>query len=85
VKAPQHDFVGVGIVAGPPEPAKSFRVRTPEGTEMPILDVAKSGHYHRDHVDDPERCDYFVPVERAVREIGLFGNQNTICRPTTPK
>jgi hypothetical protein len=93
VKAPAHGFVGVGIVAGPPEPAKSFRVQTPEGTEMPILDVAKGGHYHRDHVDDPERCDYFVPVkwldtvpvERAVREIGLFGNQNTICRPTTPK
>jgi hypothetical protein len=40
-----------------------------------------------------ERCEYFVPIrflqtvplERGVREIGLFGNQNTVCKPTTPK
>jgi hypothetical protein len=44
-------------------------------------------------VDDPERCEYFVPVrwlqavpkERAVWEAGFFGNQNTVCKPTTPK
>ena len=24
-------------------------------------------------------------VSEAVREIGMFGNQNTVCRPTTPK
>jgi hypothetical protein len=93
VKAPEHGFVGVGIVTGPAEPAKTFRVRTTEGAEVPVLDAAKSGSYHRDYVDDPERCDYFVPVrwlqtvpiEKAVKEIGLFGNQNTVCRPTTPK
>jgi hypothetical protein len=26
-----------------------------------------------------------VPIEDAVQEIGLFGNQNTVCKPTTPK
>lgn len=26
-----------------------------------------------------------VPLDKAVSKIGLFGNQNTICRPTTPK
>lgn len=26
-----------------------------------------------------------VPLERAVQEIGLFGNLNTVCKPTTPK
>jgi hypothetical protein len=43
--------------------------------------------------NDPERCEYFVPVhwlqtvplEAAVQEIGLFGNQNTVCKPTVPK
>jgi hypothetical protein len=42
---------------------------------------------------DPERSEYFVPVrwletlplEKAVQEVGLFGNQNTVCKPTTPK
>lgn len=60
---------------------------------MPVLDVAKGGSYHREFVDEPERCEYFVPVqwlqtmplENAVQEIGLFGNQNTVCKPTTPK
>ena len=26
-----------------------------------------------------------VPLDQAVQEIGLFGNQNTVCKPTTPK
>ena len=48
---------------------------------------------HKQFIDDPERCEYFVPVEwlqtvslnDAVNEIGLFGNQNTVCKPITPK
>jgi hypothetical protein len=67
-------------------------VITPEG-EFRALDVLKRGSYHRDFVDDPERSEYFVPVqwlqtvslEEAVHEIGMFGNQNTVCKPTTPK
>jgi hypothetical protein len=61
--------------------------------EMPVLEVAKRGKYHREFLHDLERCEYFVPVhwlqtvplESAVQEIGLFGNQNTICKPTAPK
>ena len=64
----------------------------PEG-DVPVLEVAKGGSYHREFVNDPERCEYFVPttwlqtvpLENAVKEIGLFGNQNTVCKPTTPK
>jgi len=26
-----------------------------------------------------------LPLNEAIKEVGLFGNQNTICRPTTPK
>ncbi len=26
-----------------------------------------------------------VPEAEAVNEVGLFGNQNTVCQPTTPK
>jgi hypothetical protein len=51
----------------------------------------KAGTYHRESVNDPERCEYFVPMrwlqtvplEKAVKEIGLFGNQNSVCKPTT--
>jgi hypothetical protein len=26
-----------------------------------------------------------VPLEKAVQKIGMFCNQNTVCKPTTPK
>jgi len=92
VKVPGYGFVGVGRVTGQSQPASVFKVNTPEG-ERPVLDVATRGTYHREFLDDPEHCEYFVPVdwlevvplEKAVQEIGLFGNQNTVCKPTTPK
>jgi len=92
VKIPGAGFVGVGRVAGPREPAASFQVQTDRG-EAPVLEIATGGHYHREYLNDPERCEYFVPVqwletvprENAFNEIGLFGNQNTVCKPTTPK
>ena len=43
--------------------------------------------------EDDEAAEYLVPVrwlhtvpkESAFSEVGLFGNQNTVCKPTTPK
>lgn len=92
MKVPGTGFVGVGRVTGRSQRAAEFKVRTPSGEEVPIMDVAKGGSYHRQFIDDPEKCEYFVPVrwsqtvplERAVQEIGMFGNQNTVCKPTTP-
>jgi hypothetical protein len=59
---------------------------------MPVLDALKGSTYGREYLDDPERCEYFVPVDwqtaaldKAVRETGPFGNRNTVCKPTTPK
>jgi hypothetical protein len=91
-KAPGHGFVGVGRVTGRAQPATSFQVETPAG-RFPVMEVAKGGNHHREYLNDPERCEYFVPVrwlqtvplEKAVQEIGLFGNQNTVCKPTAPK
>lgn len=92
VKAPGYGFVGVGEVTGRPQRATEFRIQTPSG-EHPALEVLTEASYHREFADDPERMEYFVPVrwlhtvplEQAVNEIGLFGNQNTVCKPTTPK
>ncbi|MDD5319583.1 MAG: endonuclease NucS [Methylococcales bacterium] len=92
VKVPGYGFVGVGRVTGRSQPASTFKVNTPAG-EVPVLEAAKRGSYHSEYLNDPERCEYFVPIkwlqtvplENAVQEIGLFGNQNTVCRPTTPK
>ena len=57
------------------------------------MDLLTAAGYHREYVDDPDRCEYFVsvqwlhsvPLAEAVKKVGFFGNQNTICRPTTPK
>ncbi len=54
--------------------------------------VGKGGTYHREFINDLERCEYFVPVEwlqtvpqeQAVDEIGLFGNRNTVCLTSAP-
>ena len=88
VKAPKHGFVGVGLVTGPRQSAIEFMI---DG--QPALDVLEKGHYHGEFIDDPERMEYFVPmcwldhveINEAVSEVGLFGNQNTVCRPRTAK
>lgn len=92
VNVPRTGYVGVGRVIGRSQPASAFKVVTPNG-EVPVLEVAKRGRYHSEYLDDPELCEYFVPIkwlqtvpmEKAVQEIGLFGNQNTVCKPTAPK
>lgn len=91
VKAPGFGFVGVAEVVGPKEPITEFEVQTNKGPR-PALEVLTGGTYHREFLGDPERMEYFLPVRwihtvplnEAVNEIGLFGNQNTVCRPTTP-
>jgi hypothetical protein len=91
VKAPGYGFVGVGRVKGKSVPASEFKLPSPSG-DRPALDVLK-GDYHRSFQGDPDRSEYFVPVEwlqtvpieEAVQEVGMFGNQNTVCKPKTPK
>lgn len=93
VKIPGTGFVGVGRVKGPPTPARDFSLRGPDGQSVPALDLLVAGTYHRAFADDPERTEVFVPVDwaqtvpasAAVNEVGLFGNQNTVCAPKTPK
>jgi len=92
VKAPGYGFVGVGEVLGPREVLTDFQIATPDG-ERPANELLTSATYHREFQDDPARAEYCVPIkwlhsvplEQAVDEIGMFGNQNTVCKPTTPK
>lgn len=87
-KSPEHGFIGVGKITGPRVAAIDFQI---DG--HPALDMLIRGNYHRQFENDPEKSEYFVPVEwiktvslaEGIREPGLFGNQNTVCRPTIPK
>jgi hypothetical protein len=93
VKNPAYGFVGVCRVTGPSTPAASFTVKDSEGNDIPIFDTELQADYHKQFIENLQDCEYFVPVEwlqtvesqNAVSEIGLFGNQNTVCKPTTPK
>jgi hypothetical protein len=93
VKAPGFGFVGVGRVTGTSTAAADFILPGPDGQSVPALDVLREASYHRELAEDPVRSEYFVPVEwaetvpleRAINELGLFGNQNTVCAPKTPK
>jgi len=92
VKVPGRGFVGVGIVTGRLQPADQFMVDTAEGQKS-IFEAPRKAKYLEQFRDDAEKCEYFVPikwlqtvaVDQAIYEVGLFGNQNSVCQPTTPK
>lgn len=92
VKIPKTGYVGVARVLETVRPIKEFTVATPSG-DRPALEVLKHAGQYRPNADDPEKAEYFVrvkwldtvPESKAINEVGLFGNQNTVCQPTTPK
>lgn len=92
VKIPGQGFVGVGQVTESVQAAKDFEVETPAGRK-PVVEVLQTAAYLNQHADDPEMSEYFVRVEwadtvseqQAFKEVGLFGNQNSVCQPTSPK
>jgi hypothetical protein len=91
VNRPGTGYLGVGIVTGEPVIAADFLVETPDGP-MKYLDVGSIHADIRADAHDPVRADRFVPIKwlatvpltKAVREAGLFGNQNSAAQPTTP-
>lgn len=92
VKIPKVGYVGVGRVTETVQSMNEFMIQTPAG-EKSCLDVLKFGERYRKNTDNPEKMEYFVrvdwldtvPESKAFNEVGLFGNQNTVCQPTTPK
>lgn len=92
VKIPGTGYVGVGRVLEPVQPGTSFLVKTPTG-EKPVLEVLQNAEHYKSLASDAERAEYFVRVQwldtreekNAINELGLFGNQNTVCKPTSPK
>ena len=68
---------------------------TVDGKEELMTKLDLNGTYS--HKSEKEDCDEYAEyvvkvkwiktmrVEKAVRETGFFGNQNTVCRPRTDK
>lgn len=90
VRIPKIGYVGVGIVESGAIPASDFEVEE-NGKLLSILDVKTSAKYgSRVDTDDQE---YFVKIKwiktfsraEAYDELGFFGNQNSVCKPTAPR
>lgn len=92
VNIPKKGYVGVGEVVEAVQPASSFKVMTEIGEQL-AMDVVQHGEKYKATANDPEKTEQFVRVKwldavdanKAFTEVGLFGNQNTVCLPTTPK
>src|SRR5690606_35307144 len=92
VNIPKRGYVGVGVVEQAVQPASEFTVMTDHG-EQSVMDVVEHGAKYKASADTPELSEYFVKVKwihtleagNAFYEVGLFGYQNTVCQPTTPK
>lgn len=91
VNIPHTGYVGVGLVTEPAQLAKDALFS--EHGDKTIYELEPNGLYHADRKNDPEMAEYLVrvhwlktvPISDAVSEVGLFGNQNTICRPTAER
>jgi hypothetical protein len=91
-RIPHKGFVGVGIVEEPAIPVNEFVIHTDEG-DKPAIGLLKNSADLKKKADNLEKCEYFVrvrwldtlPESDAYDEIGFFGNQNSVCRPETPK
>lgn len=91
VNIPRKGYVGVGKVLDAPIRAAEFHVQL-GNKRVPFLKVGKAS-YHREFLNDEDKSEYFVPIkwidtrtiDGAVKEIGFFGNQNSVCAPTTSK
>jgi hypothetical protein len=92
VQIPGTGYVGVGRVTEAVQSVNDFQVKTKDG-ERAALEVLSTADKLRSKASDPDRAEYFVKVDwldtfpesKAIKEIGLFGNQNTVCQPSTPK
>jgi len=93
VNVPGAGYVGVGVVSQEMLPVDEFTVPDETGKQVPIVDVSPVAASLRRAADDPDTTDYLVRVQwlktvdpkQAVREKGLFGNQNSVARPRAPK
>lgn len=92
VNIPGTGYVGVGKVTGPRVPIDDFLVTNSNGESVPIASLPLKVANATKYADSPDEAEYLVPVEwiktvpakQAAKELGFFGNQNTVARPVTP-
>ena len=92
VNVPGEGYVGVGRVIDTAKKADEV-IFQKNGEKGNIYDLSKKANYFSEYINDEDKAEYIVKIEwikavdmkKAVSEVGFFGNQNTVCRPRTPK
>jgi len=90
VNVPRQGFVGVGRVSGSPVPASEFippnSLHSRRLVEIPNMERYRSSGFDENQAwFVPITWDKTVPLNQAVREVGFFGNQNTVAKPKSAK
>lgn len=94
VNIPRTGYVGVGIVEETATIAKDFTVKI-NNRMIPIVDAPlelnekEREGFLKKYANDEEKAEYFVrvrwiknvPLNQAVKQLGFFGNQNSVCKP----
>ncbi|MCC6322236.1 MAG: DUF91 domain-containing protein [Phycisphaerales bacterium] len=86
-------YVGVGTVVESAVPVDQFLVQNEVGERVPITTAPHKATHIDEGVGDPDKVEYLVrvkwiktvPVSQAVKERGLFGNQNVVAQPRDAK
>jgi hypothetical protein len=84
---PHEGYVGVGIVKDDVKTIKEFKIDE-NGIELPIVECELKAKEMMKDADNHDLCEYFVKIdwiktihrEEAYREVGMFSNQNTVCK-----
>ena len=92
VNIPQTGYVGVGRVIEKARKADDVLFNI-NGEDKNIYELSDRASYHKEVVDEEDNAEYIVKVNwikavdkiEAVKEVGFFGNQHTVCKPTTQK
>ena len=90
---PGTGYVGVGEVVAGVCPVDDFGVTDEQGKTVPIGSLNIKAAKMLTAAEDPEKAEYLVrmkwlktvPVAKAIKEKGFFGNQNSVARPIAPK
>jgi hypothetical protein len=92
VNVPQTGYVGVGKVVDTARKADEVSFKG-DGKEGNIYELSKNAGYHKQYIQDEDKAEYMVRIEwiktvfleHAIKEVGFFGNQNTVCKPSSSK
>ena len=88
VNIPKTGYVGVGIVSGERQRIDELCVNGQPLTSLPTQIDYSDFAAEPDEIAEyavPVKWIYTVPTAKAFSETGLFGNQNTVCKPTATK